>query len=51
MIDLQQKAGEIEEILGTEQLLNELLLALDSTELEACLHHISRTNDLDIFTD
>ena len=51
MIDLQQKTNEIKEVLGTEQFLNELLLALDSTELEASLRHIDRMYDLDIFTD
>lgn len=46
--ELVGKVDDLKEILGTEQLLNELVSAMSSDELQANLEHIDRMHDTNI---
>lgn len=49
--DLYAKSDKMQEILGAEELLTELEMALDSDTLQEMLEYIDRCYDLGVFED
>lgn len=47
--ELYEVAEQMVEMLGTEHMLDELLRAMDSKELQENLEFIDRTNDTNLF--
>lgn len=45
--ELYNKADELKEIMGAEELLDNLMKAMDSHELEEDLNYVARMNGLD----
>lgn len=49
--ELYDKSYKMQELLGAEQLLDSLEMALDSRTLQEMLEYIDRCFDLDVFND
>jgi len=49
--ELYDKSYKMQELLGAEELLNSLEMALDSDTLQEMLEYIDRCHELDVFND